>query len=351
MSIEWLCIRGLRNLEPLELRPESGINWLYGANGAGKTSVLEGIYLLARGRSFRSATLSPVIQHGVEAVEVVVRRNDGHVLGVERQAKSWRGRIDGRDSNRVSEFAAGLPLVLIEPDSHRLVDGGPDQRRQYIDWQLFHVEQSYLHLWQRFARALRQRNAALKTGADDRMLDALEPEFVSTADAINRLRARQAAAVATVADQLVAELGFRLPGKLAFRYRPGHPADVGLEDAVAGNRRRDRERGFSRHGPHRADLVLTCDDHAAASEMSRGQQKLLAIVMQLAGLNQLASCAACPPLLLLDDPVSELDARHLSLLLDWLDSREIQCWVTATAPGRASATMFHVEQGRVRPMV
>lgn len=351
MSIEWLSIRGLRNLEPLELRPDPGINWFYGPNGAGKTSVLEAIYLLARGRSFRSPNLSGVIRHGAEAAEIVVRCSDGRVLGVERRVRSWRGRIDGRDCHRVSEFAGALPLVLIEPDSHRLVDGSPDQRRQYLDWQLFHVEQSYLQTWQRFARSLRQRNAALKAGGDDRLLDALEPEFVATASAINRLRADQADQVAGLAEELVAELGFRLPGRLAFRYRPGHPADGSLEDAVADNRQRDRERGFSRHGPHRADLVLTCNGHPAASEMSRGQQKLLAIVLQLAGLRQLSASASRPPLLLLDDPVSELDQPHLSLLLDWLGSQAVQCWVTATTPRDRPAAMFHVEQGRVRPVV
>ncbi len=351
MSIEWLSLRGLRNLEPLELRPGPGINWFYGPNGAGKTSVLEGLYLLARGRSFRSPTLSGVIQHGAEAIELVARRQDGCMLGVERKVKHWRGRIDGRDCNRVSEFAAGLPLVLIEPDSHRLVDGGPDQRRQYLDWQLFHVEHSYLKVWQRFARVLRQRNTALKDGAGDRMLDALEPEFVNTAAAINQLRSRQADAVEATVTELVAELGFRLPGELAFRYRPGHPLDVGLQQAVADHRQRDRERGFSRHGPHRADLVITCDGHPAASEMSRGQQKLLAIALQLAGLRRLETGAECRPLLLLDDPVSELDHQHLSFLLDWLEKGRSQCWVTATTPGRDSAAMFHVEQGSVRPML
>ena len=351
MSIEWLSIRGLRNLEPFELQPAPGINWFFGPNGAGKTSILEGLYLLARGRSFRSSTLSGVIQHGADAIEIVARRQNGCTLGVERQPKNWRGRIDGRDCNRVSEFAARLPLVLIEPDSHRLVDGGPDQRRQYLDWQLFHVEHSYLKVWQRFARVLRQRNAALKSGAGDRMLDALEPEFVNTAAAINQLRSQKAEAVAVAVTELVAELGFRLPGELGFRYRPGHPPEVALEEAVADHRARDRERGFSRHGPHRADLVITCDGHPAASEMSRGQQKLLAIALQLAGLRQLETGADCFPLLLLDDPVSELDAHHLSLLLDWLEKSRSQCWVTATAQGRDSAAMFHVEQGRLRPML
>lgn len=351
MSIEWLSIRGLRNLEATELRPVSGINWLHGPNGAGKTSVLEAIYLLARGRSFRSSTIRGVIQHGSEALSVVARRADGCTLGVERQLTSWRGRLDGRDCQRVSEFATRLPLVLIEPDSHRLIDGGPDQRRQYLDWLLFHVEHSYLETWRRYARVLRQRNAALKTGADDRLLDALEPEFVRAGEAINRLRAAQAEQVGELATGLVEQLGFALPGKLGFRYRPGHPADSSLATAVAEHRTRERERGFSRCGPHRAELVMTCAGYPAASEMSRGQQKLLAVILQLAGLDLLARYAKWPPMLLLDDPVSELDRRHLEQLLDWLEASDVQGWVTATTPARKGVAMFHVEQGRIRPML
>lgn len=351
MSIDWLSIRGLRNLEALELQPQAGLNWLHGPNGAGKTSVLEAIYLLARGRSFRTGTVSPVIQHGADALSVVARRSDGCTLGVERQVKTWRGRIDGRDCQRVSEFAARLPLVLIEPDSHRLVDGGPEHRRHYLDWLLFHVEHSYLATWQRYARVLRQRNAALKSGAADAVLDALEPEFVRAGESINALRAEQVAQVHQTVARLVSELGFALPGELGFRYRPGHRAEDTLSEAVAQHRGRDRERGFSRHGPHRADMVLTCGGHAAASEMSRGQQKLLAIVLQLAGLDLLDDHAGWPPLLLLDDPVSELDQRHLDCLLGWLQAGNIQSWVTATAPGREGVTMFHVEQGRVRAML
>ncbi len=351
MSIDWLSIRGLRNLEAVELHPGFGINWLYGDNGAGKTSVLEAIHLLARGRSFRTGTISGVIQHGCEALSVVARRADGCTLGVERRAKAWRGRVDGRDCQRVSEFAARLPLVLIEPDSHRLVDGGPDQRRQYLDWLLFHVEHSYLGTWQRYARVLRQRNAALKAGADDRVLDALDPEFVRAGEAINRLRTAQAERIGRLAVELVDTLGFALPGALAFRYRPGHPADTGLAAAVAESRAMERERGFSRCGPHRGELVLTCGGYPAASEMSRGQQKLLAIVLQLAGLDLLAGRADSPPLLLLDDPVSELDQRHLDQLLGWLQSRQVQSWVTATTPGHDGMAMFHVEQGAIRAML
>jgi len=330
------------------LSPGSGVNWLFGDNGAGKTSVLEAIFLLARGRSFRVRKVSSLIQHGQDALQVVAREHQSGVfLGIERDGEDWRGRIDGRDSRRISEFAAALPLVLIEPDSHRLIDGGPDRRRQYLDWQLFHVEPSYLQSWQRYARLLRQRNAALRSGAAVATLSAVEAPMVKAAERINDLRASQVTALSTQADALLAALNFRLPGRIGMRYRPGHPSDTDLASALADQRGSDQERGFTQRGPHRAELVLTCDGHPVAVELSRGQQKLLAITLLLAQLALFQRHASHRPLLLLDDPVSELDAGHLDQLLDWIEEQDFQSWVTATRAGRNRYTMFHVEQGKV----
>ena len=349
MSLDRLQIRGFRNLQPTTLSPEPGVNWLWGENGAGKTSVLEAIYLLARGRSFRVRQVGSVIQHGQQSLQVVARlRERGIFVGIERDGDDWRGRIDGRDSHRISEFATALPLVLIEPDSHRLIDGGPDRRRQYLDWQLFHVEPSYLESWQRYARLLRQRNAALRTSASSATLAALEGPMVSSAARINELRSSQVESLAGEIIALMEVLGFRLPGKIGLRYRPGHPVDTDLAAALAEQRSSDLERGFTQRGPHRAELVLTCDGHPAAVEMSRGQQKLLAITLLLAQLAILDRNAQHRPLLLLDDPVSELDQDHLDKLLDWVETREFQSWVTATIPGREGFAMFHVEQGEIK---
>lgn len=349
MSLDRLSIRGVRNLEPLELSPAPGINWFFGPNGAGKTSLLEAIYLLARGRSFRSARVARVIQKDAGALTVVARRADtGNHLGVERDADGWRGRIDGRDCQRISEFAALLPLTLVEPGSHALIDGGPEGRRQFLDWQLFHVEQSYLAAWQRFARLLRQRNAALKAQASDRVLDALEPDFLRGAETIGQARESLVAHLSDHVRTVQSELGFRLPGPLALRYRSGHPADAELAVLLREQRQRDRERGFTRHGPHRAELLLTCDERAAA-EMSRGQQKLVAVVLLLAQYRLLSAGQSLSPLLLVDDPVSELDAPHLDALLSWLERESVQAWLTATSESPVPARLFHVEQGRVSP--
>ncbi len=348
MSLDRLQIRGFRNLQPTTLKPGSGVNWLFGDNGAGKTSVLEAIFLLARGRSFRVRQISNVIQHGQSALQVVARRfENGVFLGIERDGEDWRGRIDGRETRRISEFAATLPLVLIEPDSHRLIDGGPDRRRQYLDWQLFHVEPSYLDAWQRYARLLRQRNAGLRTGASIATLAAVEAPMVQAAQRINSLRTTQVKALSAEIEALLDALKFRLPGQIDLRYRPGHPADADLATALADQQASDQERGFTQRGPHRAELVLTCEGHPASVELSRGQQKLLAIILLLAQLSLFQRHASHRPMLLLDDPVSELDTGHLDQLLDWIEGQDFQSWVTATEPGRSSHTMFHVEQGRV----
>ncbi len=347
MSLARLSIRGVRNLEPLELTPAPGMNWFFGSNGAGKTSILEAIFLLARGRSFRSARVSRVIQKETDALTVVAQRADtDRRLGVERGADGWRGRIDGQDCARISEFAALLPLTLIEPGSHALIDGGPERRRQFLDWQLFHVEPSYLTAWQRFARLLRQRNAALRGQASDSMLDALEPDFVKSAERIGAARRALVERLATFVGDVEDELGFSLPGHLALQYRDGHPRDAELASLLRDQRNRDRERGFTRHGPHRAELRLVCDGRAAA-EMSRGQQKLVAVVLLLAQYRLLSQGQSLAPLLLVDDPVSELDGPHLQALLGWLGRESVQSWITATTESPSPARMFHVEHGRV----
>ncbi|MEE4638250.1 MAG: DNA replication/repair protein RecF [Wenzhouxiangella sp.] len=347
MTLERLSIEGVRILAPVEITPGAGLNWFQGPNGAGKTSVLEAIFLLARGRSFRSHRIGSVIQHGSERVQVVARRSvDGKTLGMERSAGAWRGRIGGRECLRVSEFAASLPLVLMQPDSHRLIDGGPENRRQYLDWQLFHVEPPYLETWQRYARYLRQRNAALRSGASDEVLQALERPMAEAGERMGWFRAHLVEQAQAAVSVLAQTLGIHLPGDVELRYRSGYSSQEGLFGSLSGARQRDRELGFTRQGPHRGELVIQCAGQAAAQELSRGQQKLLALLLQLAQLRALVAEGVCP-LLLLDDPVSELDDRHLRLVLDWLEAQTVQSWVTATVDCPIAASVFHVEQGKI----
>jgi DNA replication and repair protein RecF len=351
VSLVRLKIEGVRNLAPVVIQPGANINWFQGPNGAGKTSVLEAVFLLARGKSFRSHRISSMIQHGEELVRVVGHRaEDEAVMGMERSVGSWRGRIGGQECQRLSEFAVCLPLVLMQPDSHRLIDGSPENRRQYLDWQLFHVEQTYLPTWQRYARYLRQRNAALKAKAGDAVLRAVEGPMAEAGERMSALRAGIAGFLLDSISELAAELGMRLPEPIELRYRAGFDPEEGLVAALHDARARDRDLGYTRPGPHRADLLVTCGGQAAAQELSRGQQKLMALLLLLAQLRSLQK-GNVRPLLLLDDPVSELDQDHFLRLLTWLEDQPAQVWVTSTEPYQGAARRFHVEQGRIEPVV
>lgn len=350
MGLQRLTLQGVRNLQPVTLSAGAGLNWLEGENGAGKTSVLEAIHILARGRSFRSNTISAVIQHESEQLLIVGETHSGDRLGVRRDPEAWTGRINGEDCSRVSEFARRLPVILMEPESHRLVSGGPERRRQYLDWLLFHVEPAYLLRWQQYQRLLRQRNAGLKTGASAAVLKALELPMAEAADQINDWRNAEVIALSERVNALNSSVGVRLPGQIGLRYRSGTTGDGLLLPQWDEERDRDRELGYTRSGPHRAELVITLAGHPASSEASRGQQKLLAVLLLMAELERLSQ-AAHPPLILLDDPVSELDVDHQARLMLWLEASTVQAWVTATTPPPVPSTRFHVEQGQIRLVV
>ena len=342
-----LHIENFRNLDSATLEPVPGLNWLFGENGAGKTSVLEAIHVLARGRSFRANSISPLIRDGGRQLRVVARTaNPDARAGVERSASEWTGRINRQPTTKMSEFARLLPLVLVDPENHALVEGAPTNRRSFLDWGLFHVEQSYLSDWKRYSRLLRQRNAALRAQAAPALLQALEQTMAEAAAAVEVLRTRYVSALQAGLEALESELEFHVE-PIALAYRPSaHTADEYLARWTE-NRDRDLEQGFTRDGPHRGDLSIRAGDRMAAPRLSRGQMKLVALMLKLAQMG-LARSADCEPVLLLDDPVSELDGYHLDRLLTWLRAQPNQAWITAVARIEDSeAGLFHVEQGKI----
>ncbi|MCA1780523.1 MAG: DNA replication and repair protein RecF, partial [Xanthomonadaceae bacterium] len=268
----------------------------------------------------------------------------------ERRSSEWIGRIDGRPCSKLSEFARALPLVVVDPSSHELIEGGPGERRAYLDWGLFHVEQSYLDNWKRYSRLLRQRNAALRASAASATLDALEKPLSVAAEKIEQARAAYAGRLQNDLQLLEARLRFRLD-PLTVRYRSQFEFAEGYAELWKKSRTRDLEHGYTREGPHRGELVIRVDAQIAASRLSRGQMKLAALLLKLGQMQHLTS-AQNTPILLLDDPVSELDSKHFEQLLDWVMQAPIQSWITAIqAPSIDHATVFHVEQGEILEMV
>lgn len=353
MRIKSLKINNLRNIGEADIVAHPVLNLLLGDNGAGKTSVLEALIVLAKGRSFRSPRIASLIGPEGSALRVVaeIEADDGHAhrLGLERSRSGWRARRDGEAVQRFSTLGHDLPLVLMEPDSHELVAGAPETRRRHLDWGVFHVEPRFLDTWRRYERALRQRNAALRRGEAE-LLDALDPQLLETGQALGAQRRDQAQHLAERLDALLPELGPELP-TITVDYHPGH-AEAGFARDLAAHRKRDLERRQTQVGPHRADLVLRTDPGLARDRLSRGEQKVLAAALVLAQAELLAEGGKAP-VLLLDDLASELDLGHQARVLGWGLERGWQTWVTGTgrleslrerAPEHA---VFHVEHGNI----
>ena len=151
----------------------AGNNLIFGANASGKTSILEAVGYLGRGRSFRGANTRDLVRHGSDEFLVVGKANTGTrtvSIGVRNSRSGLEVHADGEKRSSAAALAEALPLQIIDPDIHDLVAGGPENRRRYIDWMAFHVEHGYLETWRRFRRALKQRNAALRAGTNSRPL-------------------------------------------------------------------------------------------------------------------------------------------------------------------------------------
>jgi DNA replication and repair protein RecF len=348
MPLLELRIQNLRCVESAALEFSPELNLIAGANGAGKTSILEAIFLLGRGRSFRTRSTEKLIRHGQQSLTVFGRTDGalGNAAGVEVTREGTRARINGKDADSLLALSGVLPVQSIDPEINKLIDQGPERRRRWLDWLVFHVEPTFVHHWGRYQRALKQRNAALKIpGGDTSTWDA---PLVEHGLALTEARHQALEQLGPYLDQLFA----RFSGlDVSTSFHAGWGQDHSLADSLRLNADRDRERGTTTSGPHRADVVLRFKNRSARETLSRGQQKLTAVAMIVAQMKLLKAVRGTQIVLLLDDPAAELDAKNLALLFDELSALECQMIATSLAPEialfQAPKASFHVEQGRV----
>lgn len=353
LIIRKLQVENFRNLAAIEIEPHAHLNYFEGANGAGKTSVLEALVVLSRGRSFRTTQAAELIGPASDTFRVFAltepQRGQQHRLGLERSGKRWRGRKDGADLSQLSQLTRSLPLILMEPDSHLLVSGAPEIRRRFVDWGMFHVEPGFLDTWRRFSKALKQRNAALR-GSQRGVLDSLDAVLAVHGEQLGAFRRAHCTAITSGLQQMLGELNSGLSA-IGVEYHDGWPGGSYLEQ-LRSSRKRDLERGMTMSGPHRADLLLTHEAAPAKAILSRGEQKVLAAAMLLTQAG-LLSAGGERPLLLLDDLASEFDRVHFDSVLGRALSTGAQVWVTGTRRMEQTVpcSLFHVKQGRVREVV
>ena len=358
MYLKHLKVENLRSLRSVNIRPSRGVNLVFGSNGSGKTSLLEAIYLLGQGRSFRSRLSRDIISRQSDMLRVVAQlvnpKEEETTLGVEKTTSTQRYRHAGEDVRSASLLARLVPTLLITPESQRLMTDGARLRRRMLDWALFHVEPQYNVVLQKYRLALRQRNAELRTHADRLALVSWSKEMANNASRLHYYRQRYSDAVKGPLDSLVSEL---LGVDIDISYQPGWDTDFDLVDVLGRGECRDIKRGYTSDGPHRADVQFLVNGRAAHNVLSRGESKLFVAAVLLTQSRLVAEQGIEKPVILIDDLASELDSRNRYRLLEALRRCPSQVFITATErealhldtwPCRK---LFHVEQGLCQEVI
>jgi DNA replication and repair protein RecF len=354
MSLSEIMVTNLRCIEQAELRLPSGLALIYGGNGSGKTSLLEGMFILGRGRSFRTRNSERLIRRGQTHMRVtgVVQPANGTParLGfeVERSTGS-SARIAGHPAETLAQLSQAFAVQVIEPGIHRLVEEGGYRRRRWLDWAVFHVEPHFVDSWLRYTRVLKQRNAALKTQAET--VAVWDADLARLGETITESRQRLLDRLQPYWQAAVAALSGL---EVELHYQRGWGQDHTLAEALATSRATDEVRRQTHAGPHRADVAVRLHGRPARDVLSRGQQKLVAVAMTVAQLRLLQDATDMTPTLLLDDPAAELDAERLQRFIDEVASLQCQLVVTSLyAESRLFGTpesTFRMDAGRVEPI-
>ena len=354
MPIQRFTATNFRCLEEIELKAGPQYNLIFGANASGKTSLLEALAYLGRGKSFRGAAVSSPIRHGAQEFVLFGEVDTGgrtSRVGVRNSREGLEVRVDGDQDGGAAALAAVLPLQVIDPEVHDLVGGGPEQRRRFLDWIAFHVEHDYLETWRRFRRALKQRNAALRAGSSARVIRSWDTEFLELAGRVDEVR-RMALEVSEAT--LVERGQALLLHDVGYEYQRGWAREKSLAEALEKGLERDMQLGATQSGPHRCDLKLVYDERQAKRLVSRGQQKLLACSMILAAAETAQAALERPLVLLLDDPAAELDNQSLGRLMTQVVGLGAQVIATSLEPDTLifpeEPALFHVEHGRLQQL-
>ncbi|MDN3653061.1 DNA replication/repair protein RecF [Thalassotalea ponticola] len=356
MSIQSLTLNQFRNLANSNLNFSPSLNVIIGDNGSGKSSLLESIFFLGHGKSFRTAKIEQLIQ--TEQANFVVSAKDdlNHQLGVKRGRQGdIQIRINGDSKYRLSDLAKHVAVQVITPETFRLFFGGPKERRKFVDLGLFHVEHSYVNLWREFKKILVQRNACLKQRIGGQQLSYYNQLFCQQSETIAKARQHY---VEQLAEELNKWLEIIMPvlaDNISLHYQRGWSSSRSLSDLLNDNYERELKYGYSLFGAHKFDLQFSYNKQPVEQILSRGQQKLFLMALTIAQANLIYQSQKIAPIILIDDIGAELDKHSRTVLAEAIAQLHCQLFITAIEqdaldamlPQQHNYKMFHVKHGVV----
>lgn len=359
MKLDKVQISHFRNIDDLSLVAHGSLNVFLGENGSGKSSILEALHYLGYARSFRTHKHKNVISHEKQSFTVfcstVAENGKQQKFGISRLANdSCIVNINGQKSKRATDLASNLPIQIFTPQSSDLLLGAPKLRRRYLDWVLFHVEQSFNLDFQVFNKSLKHLNALYKSHQPDQSLSYWNDLLCEKGEAISLNRE------SLLNDHLIQLINANLKDFLPefcfeISYYRGWEKGYTLADSILKNRSRDQKYGFLSVGPHKADLRIKTQGVNAYEILSRGQLRMLVAGMQLAQTQYLHAQTAKSSIFLLDDVGAELDEEKRKVFISRLNTSDTQLFVTAIdikqlefLENYTDKKVFHVEHGQVR---
>lgn len=394
--IKQLQIHELRNLKQVNLTL-AACNLIVGANGSGKTSLLEAVFLLSRGKSFRHHEPKRYIRHHQSACTVWARTKfeESCTLAIQKKLDETGKsdsilRFNEHTVSTQSTLSFHLPTLLIDPVSMSLLDEGSTSRRQMLDWLTFHIQPKFYHQWLQYQRLLKQRNALLKhSGVHHKLpeLFAWDEQLGFYAHALHEHRLAVFNQWTRYFDEMIKQLLPEYHSSLSLQYLAGFDYAKPLSQTLKMRLNQDISLGYTRIGAHRADINVKIHSrndqgqtiHEQATHiLSRGEKKLLITALKLSQLKLMCHAidkipmqTAHPPVVLIDDLDAELDEDAIEILLKTVFSLPCQVIITSlnvqthqkilalksdgfmatSAPNQCTAEdlsykMFHVEQGK-----
>lgn len=380
MLINTLQIRNFRNLHKVDVVFSPGLNVIHGANAQGKTNLLEAIYLLVTGRSFRTNDDSEIVPWKLEEYEgTMIRAQVEKAAGEEQLGFYFDGRnkrvlVDGKPLTRLAHLVGRLNAVLFTPTDLMLVRGAPALRRRFMDIAIGQTSRRYIESLQDYQQVLKNRNALLKQAAHRPaaevgvQLDVYDEQLAEAGAILMEARCSAVGEISTTAAEHYSQICLQRE-QLLLKYEPDldnadNKSNVGthlcedlcaseLKNQLLATLRRTRVDDLRRlstsRGPHRDDFRFQIDNYPARQFASQGQQRSAVLALKFAELDYIKSHTNEQPLLMLDDVISELDEQRRTAFLQHLGS-DIQTFITTTEPENvtrqtSAQTLLKVEAG------
>lgn len=368
MSVIKLITQNFRNLKGDIIYFHPQLNFFVGDNGSGKSSLLEAIFFLGHGKSFRTSKIDSLVCHQKKQFVVSVKDSNNLQLGLSKDVDTGitNVKINGERHTRLSVLAKNIAIQIVTPESFKLFFGGPKERRKFIDLGMFHVEHNFSSQWKNFNRILKQRNASIRMqvkqngntlSSEQSMLGYWTEQFCQVSLEVAELRKGYVSEIITELNVWLAILLPNISDRVTVQYLQGWPQKKSLFETLTSNQEKEASFGYSLYGAHKFDVKFLLDKQAIETQLSRGQQKLFLLALTFAQASFIAKVKRVKPILLIDDVGAELDINSRSSLSKAIDKLDCQVIITAidvdvlqpflSEHHNENYYVFHVKHGKV----